>query len=73
MSVVLRLIAASAVAVFLGACAYVGYINEQLKVAIAPWHRGVLMVGFIIGAGAVSRYLLEVATKRLGQRRQVKP
>jgi hypothetical protein len=71
MSIVPRLIAAFAVAAFLGACFYVGYINEQLKAAVAPWHRAALMVGFILGAGAVSRHLLELAKKRSAHRNRV--
>jgi len=59
-----RLLAIAAVAVILLGLAYAGYVNELLKGAIAPWHRGALLVGFIIGVGAVSRLLANLAVRR---------
>jgi hypothetical protein len=59
-----RMLTIAAVALLLLGLVYAGYVNELLKGAIAPWHRGVLVVGFIIGAGAVSRELTTVALKR---------
>jgi hypothetical protein len=56
-----KLIAASAWILFLGALVYVGYVNELLKGALAPWHRAAIMIGFIVGAGAVSRYIANIA------------
>ena len=59
-----RLMIALAGALFLAACAYVGYANELLKDAVSPWHRAVLMVGFLLGATAVSRWIMVVDIKR---------
>ena len=63
MLIVPRLITLAAIALFLFACAYVGYINEQLKGAVADPHRAIVMIGFIIGAGAISKHLSLVAMK----------
>ena len=63
MLIIPRLIALAAVALFLTACAYVGYINEQLKGAIGDAHRATVMIGFIIGAAAASKYLSLLAMK----------
>lgn len=59
-----HLTVALAGALFLAACAYVGYANELLKAAVAPSHRVVLIIGFILGAGAVSRWILTLNIKR---------
>jgi hypothetical protein len=66
-----RLIAVAAIALFLAACAYVGYVSELLKGTIAEPHRAIVMIGFLIGAGAISRWLTDYATKlveRKGER-----
>ena len=67
-----RIIAAVAMASFFGALFYVGYVNELLKGAIAPWHRAVIMIGFIIGAGAASRYVAQWAGSRLSKPRRTR-
>ena len=51
-------------AVFLGALGYAGYANELLKDAVSAMHRVVLIGGFIVGAGAVSRWVMVVDIKR---------
>lgn len=51
-------------AVFLAGCAYVGYANELLKEAMPPLHRAILMIGFILGAGATSRWIMVLDIKR---------
>ena len=51
-------------AVFLAACAYVGYVNEFLKDVVSPIHRFVLLTGFILGAGCVSRWIMAQDLKR---------
>jgi hypothetical protein len=56
--------AALAAGLFLTACIYVGYANELLKTAISPAHRGVLMVGFLLGAGSASRWISTLDIKR---------
>lgn len=63
-----RFIAVAAIALFLIACVYVGYINEQLKGAIAAPHRAIVMIGFLIGAMATSRWMTDYATKLLKKR-----
>ena len=50
--------------VFIAACAYVGYANELLKSLVSPWHRVVLLCGFLLGAGAVSRSIMALDLKR---------
>lgn len=59
-----RLALALAGAVFLAACLYVGYANELLKEAVSPWHRVTLLVGFLLGAGAVSRWIMILDVQR---------
>ena len=52
---------------------YVGYVNELLKGSIADFHRAALLVGFIIGAAAASKYLSLTAMKsyrKLAQERR---
>ncbi len=51
-------------AVFLAALGYAGYANELLKDSVSAVHRVVLIVGFIVGAGAVSRWIMVVDIKR---------
>ncbi len=67
MLIVPRLIALASIAVFLLACGYVGYVNEQLKGAIGHIHRAAILSGFLIGAAACSRYLSVQALKRYGK------
>jgi hypothetical protein len=59
-----RVLAIAAIALLLLGLVYAGYVNELLKGAVAPWHRGTLLIGFIIGVGAVSRLLTNLALKR---------
>ena len=63
MLIVPRLIALAAIAVFLTACAYVGYINEHLKDVIADVHRAAILIGFLVGAAATAKYLSLQAMK----------
>jgi hypothetical protein len=63
MLMVARLAALGAVAGILMACAYVGYLNEQLKGAIGDVDRAILLIGFLAGAAGLSRYLGFVAMK----------
>ena len=51
-------------AVFLAACAYAGYVNELLRDAVSPVHRVILLIGFILGAGCISRWLMAQDLKR---------
>ncbi|MBT2134843.1 hypothetical protein KK137_10900 [Croceibacterium sp. LX-88] len=67
-----RIIAAAAAALFILACFYVGYINELLKGSLSPWHRAIVLIGFIIGAGAASRYVANLASNRLARGGQVR-
>lgn len=59
-----RLTLALAGALFLAACAYVGYANEILKNAVSSVDRAILMMGFLLGAGAVSRWIMVLDIKR---------
>ncbi|MEP7351177.1 MAG: hypothetical protein ABI668_14655 [Sphingorhabdus sp.] len=61
---VTKLMIALSGAVFLGACLYAGYANELLKDTVSAVHRGVLMSGFIIGAGTLSRWIMSIDIKR---------
>ena len=49
-----RIATAAAFGLLLPALFYVGYVNELLKGVIAPWHRAVILIGFIVGAWAAS-------------------
>lgn len=51
-------------AVFIAACIYVGYANEILKGLVSPWHRVALLCGFLLGAGAVSRWIMALDLQR---------
>ena len=59
-----RLTTALAGVLFLAACAYVGYANELLKEAVSPLHRVILIIGFLLGAGALSRWIMTHDIKR---------
>ena len=59
-----RLTLALAGALFLAAIAYVGFANELFKDAVSPLHRFILLTGFILGAGCVSRWLMVQDVKR---------
>ena len=59
-----RLTLALAGALFLAACVYVSHANELLKEAVSPLHRVILIVGFVLGAGAVSRWIMVFDIKR---------
>jgi uncharacterized membrane protein required for colicin V production len=50
--------------VFVAACFYVGYANELLKGIISPWNRAALLSGFLLGAGAVSRWIVALDLQR---------
>ena len=52
-----RVIYIASFGLFLAACAYVGYLNGKLKASVGDLDRAVLSIGFIFGAGAISRYL----------------
>lgn len=47
-------------AVFIAGCAYVGFVGEMLKDALPATHRVVLSIGFILGVGALSRWMMEL-------------
>lgn len=59
-----RLTLALTGALFLAAMAYVGFANELLKDTVSPLHRVILLTGFIVGAGCVSRWLIVQDEKR---------
>jgi len=48
----------------LASLAYAGYASELLKGAVSEPDRAVLIIGFILGAGAVSRWIMEQDYKR---------
>ncbi|MFW5634021.1 MAG: hypothetical protein ACOCYR_03925, partial [Erythrobacter sp.] len=52
-----RLRAVLAVLVFLLACGFAGFTSENLKLVIPDFDRAVLMIGFILGASSVSRWI----------------
>ena len=60
-----RITVVFASAAFLAGCAYAGYVNELLKGVIAPVHRFLVISGFIIGTGTLSRWIIGAETKRL--------
>lgn len=60
-----KLTIASAGAVFFASLLYAGYANELLKGAVSGVHRAILIIGFILGAGAVSRWIMEQDYKRI--------
>lgn len=49
---------------------YAGYVNQLLKGAIADVHRGVLVIGFIVGVAAAASYLGVALAKRLSQKQR---
>ena len=53
----IRLISLGACALVLAGCFFVGYMNGILKGAVDDASRALLLIGFIIGAGATARYL----------------
>jgi len=59
-----QLMVALSGAVFLAACLYVGYANELLKGIISSWHRVALCSGFLLGAAAVSRWIMGLDLQR---------
>jgi hypothetical protein len=59
-----KLTIAFAGTVFFASLIYAGYANELLKDAVSAPHRTVLIIGFIVGAGAVSRWIMEQDYKR---------
>lgn len=65
-----RLIAVAGLAVLFGGLIYVGYINEQLKGAIAGPHRLILLCGFLVGVSATARWIMEAALKLLEKRKR---
>jgi|GEM_PF-6028360 len=52
-----RLRAVLAVLAFLLACVFAGFANEQVKQVLTSFDRAVLLIGFILGAGAASRWI----------------
>lgn len=67
MLIVPRLIIAASFGFFLVACAYVGHMNEQLKSVVTDGHRAVLLIGFTLGAAAVSKHIMLAALARHGR------
>jgi len=59
-----KLTVAFAGTVFFASLVYAGYANELLKGAVSAPHRATLIIGFILGAGAVSRWIVEQDYKR---------
>jgi 4-hydroxybenzoate polyprenyltransferase len=59
-----KLTIAFAGTVFFASLAYAGYASELLKGAVSESHRAILIIGFILGAGAVSRWIMEQDYKR---------
>jgi len=59
-----KLTVAFAGAVFFASLVYAGYANELLKGAVSGLHRLILIVGFIAGAGAASRWIMKQDYKR---------
>ncbi|MDP3907757.1 hypothetical protein [Novosphingobium sp.] len=59
-----KLTIAFAGAVFFTSLAYAGYANELLKGAVSAPHRAILITGFILGASAVTRWMMEQDYKR---------
>lgn len=51
-------------AVFIAGCAYVGFVTEMLKGALPDTHRVVLSLGFILGAAALSRWIMMLDIRR---------
>jgi hypothetical protein len=47
-----------------GGVFYAGYANELLKDLISPWDRVSLLCGFLLGAGAVSRWIMALDLRR---------
>tara|TARA_R110000868_G_scaffold212221_1_gene462196 strand:- start:971 stop:1117 length:147 start_codon:yes stop_codon:yes gene_type:complete len=47
--------------------AFVGYTNEGLKGQIAEIDRALLMIGFVVGAGAISRWIINFANSRFSK------
>jgi hypothetical protein len=50
--------------VFIIACVYVGYVSEMLKDSVSSMHRVVLMLGFLVGAAAVARWVMVLDIQR---------
>ena len=59
-----KLSIAFAGSVFFASMVYAGYASELLKGAISEPHRVILISGFILGAGAVSRWIMEQDYRR---------
>ena len=59
-----KLMVALSWAVFLAGCAYVGFVSEMLKGVLPDAHRVVLSVGFILGAAALSRWIMAFDNRR---------
>lgn len=60
-----RIVSALTFGLLLVGLFYAGYVNELLKGAIPGRHRGVLIIGFIVGVGAASSYLGVALAKRM--------
>ncbi|MDZ4274678.1 MAG: hypothetical protein U0995_01450 [Erythrobacter sp.] len=60
-----------AVLAFLLACVFAGFANEQVKQVLPSFDRAVLLIGFIVGAGAASRWIANgsLRNSRSGKRR----
>lgn len=57
MNIPARLIQLGAFALFLGACLFARYMETMLHGAVDDVAAAVLLIGFLIGAGATARYL----------------
>jgi uncharacterized membrane-anchored protein YitT (DUF2179 family) len=66
-----RLRAVLAVLVFLSACFFAGFTNETLKQTLPDLDRAVLLIGFILGAGAAMRWIASgsIGNAKRGNRR----
>ncbi len=50
--------------VFVAGCLYAGYANELLNGVVSPLHRAALLCGFLLGAGAGSRWIMALDLRR---------
>ena len=69
---IVRVRLALAILVFLMACLFAGFANEQVKPVLATLDRVVLLIGFVVGAGTLARWIVEgtVGSVRRNSRRK---
>jgi hypothetical protein len=53
---------------FLVGMLYAGYLNGLLKGEIASFHRGALLIGFVVGVGFISAYVMRSLATHLSDR-----